>query len=327
MDASPKHDRALIAAASAHARDAQDYAQDISAILFPRSIVSPSEEMVSALRTKMLALVSGIEAALTGQTVQPTGQLPQSWPMLSRSGFLGEADLVDFMLARVAEDRIEKCLATGEYETPASLLVALAGSEDAQIADAAKSLLAADSLHRHARGHSHHGLKPEILHRLCWRVVAALEVASGVREASAVENARVLLDQYDEAKTAEASARRLMHLLGPAGGNFLAVEQAGLHLFIASMASTLGMEPDHILRLIDGASAAPLTMMLRARGVSPDAALALIYQMKGFSLTPQDIHLFENGYSLLDRDEALAEIRQWSSERAHAMLKPEGSKA
>lgn len=325
MDASSQHDRALIAAASSHARDAQDICHDISATLFPRALNGASEELVSAVRTKILALVSGIEAALQGRENQPGGKLPQSWALLSRSGFLGEADLVDFMLARVAEDHIEQNLASSGNDSPSPFFMALLDDENSQIADTARALFAADSIHRRARGHSHRALRPEMLHRLCWRVVAALEVTDGKRDPAVTTNARALLDGYDEAETIQAAARHLVHLSDPADhSKFLDIQQAGLHLFVAHAAVSLDMEHDHVLRLIDGASAAPLATMLRALGVSPDAALTLIYLVKGFSLTPQDIHLFENGYAELARDDAMAEIRQWSAERARGLLSVEG---
>ncbi len=328
LDASPQYDRALIAAASSHARDAQDVCHDISATLFPRAINGASEELVSAVRTKILALVTGIEAALQGRDDLPTGQLPKSWSLLSRSGFLGEADLVDFMLARVAEDRIERNLAASGNESPSPLLVTLLDDAHAQIADTARGLLSADSIHRRARGHSHRALRPEMLHRLSWRVVAALEVADGKRDPEITTRARALLDSYDEAETIQAAARRMIHLSDAAQAKtFLDVEQAGLHLFTANIAASLDMDHDHVLRLIDGASAAPLATMLRALGVSSDTALTLIYMVKGFSLTPQDIHLFESGYAELSRDDATSEIRQWSAERARGLLLVDGGGA
>lgn len=320
MDASQKQDHALIAAASTHARDAHDYCHDIAAMLFPRAVNAPSEEMITAVRTKMLALVAGIEADLTGSAASSDGKPPQCWPMLSRSGFLGETDLVDFMLARVAEDRIEQRFNQITDNGPPALLVGLLSDENPQISDAARSLMAADSLHRHIRGQNHHALRPEMLHRLCWRVVAVLEVEQGERNAQVVENARRLLASYDEAKTVEALARRLVHLLGPEKQDLLDIERSGLHLFVAALAAALAMEHDHLLRLIDGPSAAPLATMLRARGVSPDTALSTIYHLKGFSLTPQDIHQFENGYADLDRAVARAEIAKWTTERAQLLL-------
>lgn len=328
LDASSQHDRALIAAASTHARDAQDICHDISATLFPRAINGASEELVSAVRTKILALVAGIEAALQARDGLPTGQLPQSWSLLSRSGFLGEADLVDFMLARVAEDRIERNLLANGTESPPPLFTELLDDNDRQIADTARVLLAADSVHRRARGHSHQGLRPEMLHRLCWRVVAALEVVEGKRDPVITTKARSLLDGYDEANTIEAASRRMVHLtVSSRAQDFLDIERAGLHLFAANMATSLDMDHDHVLRLIDGASAAPLATMLRAMGVSRDAALTLIYMVKGFSLTPQDIHLFESGYAELNREDAASEIRQWSAERTRGLLSVDGGEA
>ena len=161
---------------------------------------------------------------------------------------------------------------------------------------------------------------PEMLHRLCWRIAASLEVADGARDETVIIAARDLLGEYDEALTVQTAARKLVHLIGDARRDDLAdPEIAGLHLFIASLAAKLDIDHDHILRLTDGGSAAPLAAILAARGIALEPAMAIIYLLKGFSLTPQDISVFERGYEKLSKAVARAEIARWSADRA-AML-------
>ena len=92
-------------------------------------------------------------------------------------GFCVSPTLSIFALARVAEDRLEARLAT----TKPPLLNKLLDHADGNVAEAAQMLLAADSLHRHVRGNAYLALPAELLHKICWRVVAALEVLNGRR--------------------------------------------------------------------------------------------------------------------------------------------------
>lgn len=323
LDKLPDSKQDLLTVGATHARDVHALCNDVAAMIFPSAVTPPTEATISAVTVKLVALVSDIEAVLRGRTeVFPPG-LPGTWQLLAQSGFLRERDLIDYILARVAEDRIHAKIPSSLENLPAQLL----DHADPNVAEAAQALLAADSLHRRSKGLSYKAMCPELLHQLCWRLVAAIEVADGTRDVSVVANARALLMDYDEAETAQVAAGKMVHFLGVERDADLAdPEKAGLQLFIAYLANRLGMDQDHVLHLIDSRSAAPLAIMLRAAGSDAPQAMAIIYLFNGFSLTPRDIGLFEQGFDRLEMDTAKVEIIRWSNERAQYLMFPNANR-
>ena len=193
-----------------------------------------------------------------------------------------------------AAARLEEKLATSTRHLPAQLL----NHPDPNVAEAAQTLLAADSLYRRARGYSYQALRPELLHQLCWRLVAAIEVDNGKRDIAVIASARALLSEYDEGRTAQAAALKLSHFLGnERRSDLLDPNTAGLHLFVAHIANELEIDQDHVFQLIDIGSSAPFVIMLRAVGIDAERAMAIIYLFKTFALTPRDIGLFDRGFA------------------------------
>lgn len=308
----PNKSEDLLSVGAEHARDIHALCDDVAAMVFPSATIPPAESTISAVTTKLVTLVSDIENRLHDRDTGSAESLPHTWSLLARSGFLREPDLIDFALARVAEDRLETRIAAA---TP-NLVSQLLDHPDANVAEAAQNLLAADSLHRRARGQSHHALRPELLHQLCWRVVAAVEVNDGDRDQYVIINARNLLADYDEGQTAQAAAHKLVHLVGDEYSTVLIdPDTAGLHLYVAEIANRLHINHDHVLRLMDSRSTAPFVIMLRAIGCNPEQAMASLYRFNGFSLTPRDIGLFDIGYEKLSQETAIAEVRRWSLAR------------
>ena len=313
----------LLIVGATHASDVQSLCNDVAATIFPSAITPPTEATISAVTRKLVTLVSDIEAQLIGHDSQVSSVNPRTWPLLSQSGFLRQSDLIDFILARVAEDKLEGNLASLTQQLPAQLL----NHSDPNVADAAQSLLAADSLHRRARGCSYQALPPELLHQLCWRLVAAIEVDNGKRDITVIANAKTLLSGYDEARTAQASALKLSHFLcHERRHELLDPNIAGLHLFVAHIANELEIDQDHVLHLIDIGSSAPLLIVLRAVDLDAESAIALIYLFRGLSLTPRDIHLFEKGFVQLEQDVAKTEVSRWAYARRHFLTFPHSNK-
>ncbi len=309
----------LMAVGASHARDVHAVCNDVAAMIFPSAISPPTEAMISAVTNKLVALVADIETRLQVDDLNSSSDIPTTWPLLAQSGFLRDPGLIDYMLARVAEDRLENMIITPEQPLPSQLL----DHADAHIADAAQALLAADSLHRRARGFTYQALRPELLHQLCWRLVAAIEVGGGQRDVAVIANARALLSDYDESRTAQAAAHKLTHFLGDRWqAALLDPKTAGLHLYVANMAKTLEIDHDHVLHLIGIGSAAPLCVMLSAAGIDAEQAMATVYQFNGFALTPRDIALFDRGFLQLDQDSAKAEVRRWAYERGQYLMFP-----
>lgn len=314
----------LLAVAASHARDLDALRADVSAMIFPTSIAPPSEEMIARTSEKLISLVRSIEQRLKPEiTAQADGNRePLTWPLLARSGFLREPELIDFILARFAEDQLEKRINAGK-DTPLTdqLPARLLDHADPNVADASQCLLAADSLHRKSGNLSYSELPPELLHQLCWRVVAALEVTLGAKNPETVFSAKALLADYDENATARTAAQKLVHFLdGKSDGELFDPNTAGVHLFIAAISSKAGLDHDHVLRLIDAPSAMPLALLLRGCDVPHDRAMATIYLIKGFGLTPRDVAFFDQIQSSLTATDACEEVRRWAALRAQRML-------
>ena len=323
LDDLPRSNEDLLSVGAAHASDVQLLCNDVAAMIFPAAITPPTEETISAVTRKLVDLVADIEARLLRHDLQISAVNPQTWPLLAQSGFLRQPDLIDYMLARLAEDRLEGKLASSTRQLPAQLL----NHPDPNVAEAAQTLLAADSLYRRARGCSYQALRPELLHQLCWRLVAAIEVDNGKRDIAVIANARALLSEYDEGRTAQAAALKLSHFLGnERRSDLLVPNTAGLHLFVAHIANELEIDQDHVFQLIDIGSSAPLVIILRAVGVDAERAMAIIYLFKGFALTPRDIGLFDRGFVQLEQDIEKAEVRRWAYARGRFLMFPHSGK-
>ena len=301
----------LLKVAADHARDLHALCADVSAVIFPSAIVPPTEATINAVSAKLLQIISDIEAAILPGGA---GQTPKTWQTLAKSGFLREPDLVDFVLARVAEDRLEAMIASTDCNLPTLLL----DHADGNIAEAAQTLLAAESLHRHTLGNSHLTLTPELLHKLCWRVVAALEVVLGARQPEVVAEVRAIFTGYSEANRAQAAARKILHFSNDADRRaYLNPHIAGIHLHVAALSAALDLDQDHVLRLIDAGSCAPYAIMLAANSAPKSEAVEAIYLFRKETLTPREAGILDSGYDSLDRADAVAEIGKWAYARTN----------
>ncbi len=301
----PKND--LLSIASVHARDVDALCQDVASIILPSAVHTPSEATISAVSVKLLQIVRDIEAKLKFASPESiTG------PLLVQSGFLREPDIVDFALARVAEDNLIARLGGGISQ----LAVELLDHPDISIAEAAQALLAADSLHLRSQGRSFLTLPPELLYKMCWRIVAALELLSESRSDEVIHNARALIASYDEARTAPASARKIVHFLGDTHRASLSnAHHAGIHIFVTHLSAGLNIGHDHILRLIDFESAFPMMVMLSAAGLSKDAALQAMIDLRAQILSPREAALFADEYVHLIPEIARAQLSNWTAAR------------
>ncbi len=312
MDQFSGQNENLLSIAATHARDIDALCNDVAAIIFPTAIHPPTDVITTAVSTRMVELVSDIESQLVG-TSEKSNSLPTTWSLLARSGFLREADLVDFVLARVSEDRLDSRLGSAKATLTADLL----DHADGNVAEAAQLLLAADSLHRRSRGGSHLTLPPELLHKLCWRIVAAIEVLESRRSPEIIEAARHLVSSYAESQTIASSARKIVHFLGTDYlDELLDPEKSGLHLFVAKTSAELNLDQDHILRLMDCNSSTPLALILAALGLPQDMASARLLLFRGQMLTSREAAIFNKFYDSMERQTAMAEISSWSASRA-----------
>ena len=301
------HNDDLLSVATAHARDADALCLDVAAVIFPSAAHTPSEATISAVSVKLLQIVRDIEIKLAGDTREP-----KTWPLLVRSGFLRDTALVDFAMARVAEDRLDARIGVGQPPYVTGLL----DHPNANVANAAQILLAADSLHLRAQGRTYLNLPPELLHKSCWRVVAALEVSQGERSDDVIKAAQTLIGQYDEAHTAPAAARKIVHFLGAQmRADHLNPQKCGGHLFVAQLGDELNLEHDHILRIMDFESAFGFMVMLAAMGIPKSDALRILVDLRSQMLTPREAAIFEKSYAGIDAKDALDVVISWSASR------------
>jgi hypothetical protein len=302
----------LLTVGASYARDIHALCTDVAAVIFPTAIIPPTDAVISAVTSKLVQLVTDIECRLQALD-NDEERSPATWPLLAQSGFLREADLVDFILARVAEDRFEARLDNAIAVLPVQLL----DHGDAKIAEAAQILLAADSLHRRPLGRTYLALPAELLHKLCWRVVAALEIYHGSRSQDIIASARDIIASYDEGQTTTAAAHKIIHFADASDQTaLLKPESAGLHLYVAAVSVALNIDHDHVLRLINAGSSAPYAVILKALGLPKEEALASIFLLRGELLKPREAGIFEHGYGALDQHTALAELSSWSMTRA-----------
>lgn len=309
LDHGVDHNDQLLKVAAEDARDINAVCADVATVIFPLAMMPPSEAMIAAVSTRLRQIILDIESAIL-----PTDIVASlaTWPVLARSGFLREPDLIDFILARVAEDTLEAVVKNGD----ATLLPLLLDHPNDNIAEAAQTLLAAESLHRHAAGNSHSGLSAELFHRLCWRVAAAHEIIQGSRQPSVIAAVRTAIAQYSEAKRAQSAAAKIVHFCAPAErSKFLSLATAGVHLHVAVLSAMLELDQDHVVRLIAAGSSGPYAVMLAAAGVSKINAIEAIYLVRGGSLTAREAGIFDAGYESLDPRNAGAEIAKWVSIR------------
>jgi hypothetical protein len=318
----------LLATAAYHARDAQAQCVDVAAMMFPTGHKIPSDALLYGVSQKLSDMLSGIEQALLGDVpgvgISKASISTDCRDLLMRSGFLREPLLVDFFLARHAEEHLSVQINTrGQVSKLDQLPAQLLGSADAGIARAAQVILAADSLRQRQTMKLHTEMSPEMLHQMVWRVVAALQVVGGARDQSVVDAAQALLASHDEARIARVAARKLVYLLADKNADALqSTETAGLDLYIATLSTKTDLDHDHVLRLIAGHSSAPFATLLRACSMPSEDAMAAICLFNGFDLTPHDVSSFYAGYDSLDRDVARQVIQGWAIDRARFLAFP-----
>ncbi|MFM2410483.1 MAG: hypothetical protein RL481_1311 [Pseudomonadota bacterium] len=290
--------------ADADVRAAEALRDDLLAVLFPRCGALPSEYVQSAVRLKIQMVVQGIERQLTNRDGPP-----QSWDALSASGLLREPSLVEFALARLAEEKLKFNLeAGGATQALSQLPVLLLGHENPRIAVMARQLLSADRSTA-SMGELYRRLPNSDLHLLCWRVVAAVHDVEGCDVDAVTSKATELLAGHNGDSDPVQLARKLVFFLGPDHrATLIDPRKAGLHLFIAAMAQEYRLESDLLYRLIAGDSPFALLLLLRGQGLPVEQLPSLLVALRGGHDSSPDI---ADAYTNIDPIEARAAISAW----------------
>ena len=322
-----QNDADLIGAASYFAHDALSQCTDVSTMAFAVGHKPPTEQMLSAVATIIRNIVLGIENAIIGDHEYLMTGTPVSWPLLLQSGFLRDTALVDFALSVFAAERLNtRILANGEIQLVDQLPAQLLVHKNALIAAAAQSLLANETEIRRSPQLIHRQMNSELLHKTTWRIVAALQVIGDHKNVMHIANSKSFLNGHDETNSLHASARKIVFFLnGETDDLVLNPAHAGTAIFAAALSAKAGLDQDHVLRLIDGHSSAPLALLLRACEVHRDAAMETICLFKGFDLTPLEVISIERYYDVITVSDANTAIAQWGAERMRLLTFPEAS--
>jgi hypothetical protein len=228
----------LLATATYHARDTQARCVDVAAMLFPTGHNIPSDALISWVSSGLHDLVSAIQKGVMPSLADDVETATSCWQLLSRSGFLREPPLIDFMLARYAEQHLSESLVkSSSVATTEQLPALLLDNANPYIAEAAQILLAAAGMRGLNEASLHHELSPELLYQTVWRIVAALQMVRGTRDTDVIERAKQLLAKHEEGQIARVAARKLVHwaLLKPLGLIFIYRRLLQIQVLIMTM--------------------------------------------------------------------------------------------
>jgi hypothetical protein len=293
----------ILALAKDRADAAHAVRGDLLDVLFPRTGSPPSELLQAQVKLKMQALVRGIEQRLVGDNRSRA----ESWEALAKAALLREAALVDFIMARIAEQNVRQLMVKASAaafleQLPATLI----GSDSQRLAELASALLAADHMQAADDSHLLDRLPSELLHLLCWRVVAALN--DGKVDGALVASAKSLLAAHRRETDPFAIAEKLVFFLGPDHHAALTdPARAGFSLFVAALARDSGLGCDTVVQLISDESPAPLLMLAKVSGITGDRIGPFLTMLHG-SVPGHMVDAF----SALDPVEARALVAQWA---------------
>lgn len=301
---------ALLNAATASANDAQMLCEDIAQQLFPRAVRAPSEEVLAATRLLLQKLVAAIE---DGLGIGNDDIVPKSWEILCRSGLLREPALIEFALARRAEERIAERLGVSGMALIGQLSNRLLHNSDPAISSCARAFLIAENAAQlRTPEQLARQLPADLLHLLVWRVVAVFQMDDKHRPANLVAQGHKLLSAHDEAAAVHAAAAKLVYFLSEDERSCLDNPvSAGLSLYVSGLAHDFRLPHDRILRFIDEDDLGPLLLMLRARGHDAQTALSILQYLRG---QRSDDHLLPDMLGHFDEmgaDAARTEVLGW----------------
>lgn len=300
----------LLIAATASANDAQMLCEDLAQQMFPRALRPPSEATQASARLILQRLVLGVERGLG---VTDDDGLPKSWDILCRSGLLREPSLLEFALARLAEEQIAQRIDVSGLALFGRLSSRLVESSDPVIAECARHLIVAeDSIRSRTPESLLKQLPADLLHLLVWRVVAVFQMDVDGTSQNLVAAGNQLLSGHDEAGSVQSSAAKLVYFLPEfehaALGDPLV---AGLALYVGGLAHEFRLPHDRILRLIDEDRSEPLLLMLRARGHDMHLAMALLQRLRGRRVEDHRLPELLQQFEMLAPETARAGILRW----------------
>ena len=229
----------LSAIAKIRVCEADDLCTDLMAVLFPHGTALPSEQLQATVSAKLFRLVTSLERAILLDV-----QSAKCWALMSKSGLLREKRLIEFALARVAEDNLIQHLALrGAQSQLSEMPVILLQDTDRVIAQLAQKLWAAEQRRQNPDQFLYQELEPQDLHLLAWKVVATC--FGDDHDQNAILEARVhtILEAHDDSGRVLKAAQKLLFALGDrAHLHAVSPNTHGLHLFAAAL--SLQIKPE-----------------------------------------------------------------------------------
>ncbi len=250
--------------------------------------------MVAVVERDLRRQISGSLSAISPDLA---GRVGNGMPVLDRlvgAGLLRDPDLMRDLIARTRQDLLVDLLPAVPPDEigSASLLARLSSSADANVADAALTLMTAESRRRgliDSNRLDRTELPAELHHRLVWWVAAAIreQLETPAADRSVAEAALRALAEHDESDRVESAAERLAAAVAPEPAELSAVLTHALGdrriaLFIALLSHTLGIDFASVRDMMFD-SGEQLWLALRAAGLDR-AAIARI----GLSLCEAD---------------------------------------
>lgn len=255
-------------------------------------------------------------------------------PKLARSRVMRDADLAAVLLRHCDEHHIARALraAYPQGDGGGALMDRLTGHGDAAIADAAASLLVAESRRVDRFGEpmlNRADLPIELQHRMTWWIAAALrdhmlhehDIDAASADRALVAAVTALMTGYDEGETVDARAHELAIRLARAGALDDALLVALLYEgqlagWVAGLAARALLDSAAVWTMLADADVSRLTLLLRSIGMERHIALGLLaglFTARTGSGTVNDIQLARaaTAFDELSIEQARAAIRAW----------------
>jgi hypothetical protein len=333
-DGAPASASTLLARAAAAARHANRRLAEAIDDFFLSDDSRLDDRMRAALAATLTAMVTVVErdlrqravAHLSGADPALIQRIENGASVLDRlvgSGLLRDFDLMRELIARTRQDLLVDLLPAlpPDEVGSASLLARLAGSADAWVAEAALTMMAAESRRRgliDSNRLERTELPAELHHRLVWWVAAAIREQLGPSSADRmiVEAALRALADHDEGDRLESAAMRLAVTIDPQPTELATVLRHALGdrrvaLVIALLGHALGIDYATMRQIVlDGGE--QLWLALRGAGLDR-ATVARI----GLSLCEADPR--HDVEALADQLEAISAV---TPDEARGVLAP-----
>lgn len=255
-------------------------------------------------------------------------------PKLARSRVMRDADLAAVLLRHCDEHHIARALrvAYPGRDGGRALMDRLTSHGDAAIADAAASLLVAESRRLDGFGEpvlNRADLPIELQHRMTWWIAAALrdhmlhehDIDPAAADRALVTAVTALMTGYDERETVDSRAHELALRLSRAGalddGILVAFLYEGqLAGWVAGLAARAVLDSAAVWTMLADADVSRLTLLLRSIGMERHIALGLLaglFSARTGSGAGNDMQLARaaTAFDELSIEQARGAIRAW----------------